>query len=61
MLRTASMAATAGIVCGPLGTRVPSNATERGSTRTEATCGTAGADVQTLAASNVSVLFVISI
>jgi hypothetical protein len=61
MLGTASTAVTAGIICGPLGKRVPSNATGRGSTGAEATRGRAGADVQTLAASYVSELLVISI
>jgi hypothetical protein len=60
MLGTASTAVTAGIVCGPVGTRVPSNAADRRSTRAEATRGKAGADVQTLAASNVFELLVIS-
>jgi hypothetical protein len=60
MLGTASTAVTAWIICGPLGTRVPSNAAERGPTGAEVTRGRAGADVQALAASYVSVLLVIS-
>ena len=61
MLGTASTAVTVGIICGPLGTRVPSKAAGRGATGAEATRERAGADVQTLAASNVSELLVISI
>jgi hypothetical protein len=57
MLGTASTAVTAEIICGPLGTRVPSNA----ATGAEVTRERAGADVQTLAASYVSELLVISI
>jgi len=60
MLGTASTAVTVGIICGPLGARVPSNAAGRGATGAEVR-GRAGADVQTLAASNVSELLVISI
>jgi hypothetical protein len=60
MLGTASMAVPAGIIGGPLGTRVPSNAAERGSTRAEVTRGKADADVRALAASYGSVLLVIS-
>jgi hypothetical protein len=55
MLGTASTAVVAGIVCGPVGTRVPWNAAEYGSTRIEATRRVAGADVQAMAAGFVSV------